>query len=218
MTDVIPIRFSPKFLEKFGNAVAEWWNDKWKKTTLYYKTDGIHMNDPRELLTAEFVPDSKTEIFLNGLQPYSNDMKAYLVHKYILKDRKFKYVSDSIQWHIVEKWQTPQQTIDLGFQGDCEDASLLWLKLVELAKIPSFRCKICCGYVKTNGGQAGHAYGTYLTEEGNRWVSMDLTYYTNLLKVEDRAAVKDISRYKAIWFSFNKKIIWSQKDMEVKIA
>jgi len=210
MTDIIPIRFSPKFLEKFGNAVADWWNSRWKKTVVVYDTGNGEMKDPRDLLNAKFEPTPELQSFLDSIKSLDNDSKAYKIHRWILKDLGMKYKSDSEIWHKTEYWQTPQQSLSLK-SGDCEDFSLLWLKITEIAGIPSYRCKIYCG--DTDGG--GHAYPCYLSEEGNRWVSMDLTYYAKILQIEYRAAVQNIRYYGRVWFSFNRSAIFAQHDTQI---
>uniref|UniRef100_A0A6M3MA72 DOD-type homing endonuclease domain-containing protein n=1 Tax=viral metagenome TaxID=1070528 RepID=A0A6M3MA72_9ZZZZ len=133
MADVIPIRFSSKFLEKFGDTVAEWWNDRWKKTTVYYPTDGVTMTDPRELLKAKFEPTPKLQSFLDSIKSLDNDDKAYMIHRWILKTLPFKYKSDSEIWHKTEYWQTPQITLELG-TGDCISADQMVITKVGLKK------------------------------------------------------------------------------------
>ena len=211
MPDVISIRFSTKLLEKFGSVVESWWNNRWKQTTVRYPTDGVVMKDPRELLRAKFEPTPETLAFLESIKGKTHDEKAYLIHKWILRDFGFKYKSDKDIWNKTEYWQTPQQTQELH-TGDCEDASLFWTKLAELAGIPAFRRKAYCG--DTDAG--GHCYPAYLTVEGNRWVSMDLTYYAKVLRVEYRAAIQNMRYYGRVWFTFNEKLIWAQHDTEIR--
>ena len=65
MAEVIPIKLSKKLLDKFGDAVANWWDNKWNKTTVYYKTGNLEMTDPRDLLRKPFEPTPKTVLFLS---------------------------------------------------------------------------------------------------------------------------------------------------------
>jgi len=210
---VIPIRFSKALLEKFGAAIEQYWNGQWKQTTIQYQVDGTTFTDPRTLLTASFTPDKQTEDFLALIKDYDNDEKAFEIHRFILTTRKFKYISDKIAWNKTEKWQTPQETQD-RMTGDCEDASLYWLKLAQLSGIPSYRRKCYCG----DTAVGGHCYPCYLTEEGNRWVSMDLTYYYRVIRVEYRAALQDIDLYGNVWFTFNESMCWAQHDTIIKIG
>lgn len=211
MAKVIPIRFSDKLLDKFGDVLANWWDTRWNKTTVYYSTGNLEMNDPRDLLRADFVPTPLVIAFLDSIKNKTLDEKAYMIHKWILRTFGFKYKTDRVVWNKSEYWQTPQETLAL-VTGDCEDASLLWMKLTELAGIPSYRCKVYCG--DTDAG--GHAYPCYLTVRGNRWVSMDLTYYANVLQVKHRADVQNISYYGRVWFTFNRSTIWAQHDTTIK--
>ena len=211
MAEVIPIKFSKKLLEKFGDAVADWWNSAWGKTTVYYPIDGVTMTDPRTLLEKPFEPTPKLQSFLDLIKDEENDEKAYQIHRWIMRDFGGQYKSDLVVWHKTEKWQTPQETLEMQTY-DCEDVSLLWMKLAMLVGIPAYRRKIYCGDVP----EGGHAYPCYLTEEGNRWVSMDLTYYARVLRVENRAAQSDIRYYGRVWWTFNETHIWTQHDTVIR--
>ena len=206
------LKFNDGFLAKFGDVLSDWWDSKWHKTTVNYNNGNLATTDPRGLLKAAFDPDIETQTFLNSLHPgMSNDEKAYLIHKYILRGLEFKYKTDLVVWNKSEYWQTPQQTMNMR-TGDCEDASLIWMKLSELAGIPKYRRKLYCG--DTDLG--GHCYPVYLTEEGNRWVSMDLTYYARVLQVANRGDVQDVRYYGRVWFTFNESTIWAQHDTKVE--
>ena len=160
------------------------------------------LGDPLSLLRE---PLSSPEIneFLAEHYNDSDDEKAFQAHLFIKYRLRIKYLADSIAWNKTEYWQTPQITINRG-TGDCEDQTLLWMKLMQLLNVPSYKCMALGGYVFNEdiGEVEGHCYPVYFT--GTRAVNMDLTYYIRILRIKDRATFRIPNKnYLSFWWAFN---------------
>lgn len=53
----------------------------------------------------------------------------------ICVNRRIKYVTDTERWNRADKWQRPQETLDLG-TGDCEDYAILKAHMLVNAGVP----------------------------------------------------------------------------------
>lgn len=98
----------------------------------------------------------------------------------------------------------------------CEDGGILLASLMRCAGIPSYRVKLCAGWVKTDKGQEGHAYVIYLADD-DEWYVLDWCYWPNesvknFLKLKHN---KQTSKYKEIWWTANDEFTWAQTNTEV---
>lgn len=118
------------------------------------------------------------------------------------------YTADDKKWKLVERWQTPEETLT-SLTGDCEDGAILIAALARYKGVPSNRILIMCGSV--DGG--GHCWAAYRPNEYPlNWVFMDWCYWysPNTPNVRTKYYIKDTtiyddpkSQYYSIWFAFN---------------
>ena len=186
--------------KKFAKELDEFWHTRMNPIDLRLRISDSVFGSPVLLLKDELCTTQVSE-FLADHYKDSDDDKAFWCHYFIKHILKVKYKSDKEVWDKVEHWQTPQITA-LRKTGDCEDQTLLWMKLMQMLDVPSYKCMALGGYVYNNGVTVGHCWPVYF--DGIRAVNMDLTYYVRVLKVKDRATFRiPQGSYVSMWWAFN---------------
>lgn len=133
----------------------------------------------------------------------SNDEKAMNALKTVIN--MIDYVSDQSQFKRPETWLFPFETMQTR-KGDCEDGAILLANMMLKAGIPYWRVRLNAGEVK--GG--GHAWVTYLRESDGEWYTFDWCYWPESSTRWKKW--KNSERYFKIWFSWNKRFIFSDED------
>ena len=189
-------------LVKFRKELEDYWNNKMEPI---YKRVWVRDNKieyPVDMLKTHINDDRVTE-FINTYKYSVDDFKAYIAHYFIKKVLNIRYKTDKESWDMIEYWQTPQETLEKG-TGDCEDQTILWMKLMQLLDVPSYKCLAIGGEVVSGNNLTGHCYPVYFT--GIRPVNMDLTYYSYIRKIQNRYTFKiPLNNYKTFWWAFNWK-------------
>jgi hypothetical protein len=135
-----------------------------------------------------------------------------------------EYVGDNESSECPEFWQFPFETLQSGM-GDCEDGAILMASLMIQAGIPSYRVKICAGYVQESptAPQGGHCYCIYLADRGWRkqeWVVLDWCYYEDPDVAPEKKPLAKNGGYKgyyqSLWFTFNNEYSWNQEGLEIE--
>lgn len=219
--------YSYKFYKMFKTICDKYleasWNNNWPKANIMFVTEtGMPAQNVRTKLnciskTVEEKIKAKALAITSCTQ--ENDEKVFLLFNWVYQN--IKYVQDSQSHLKVDFWQTPDETWSRK-TGDCEDHTLLLMKMTELAGVPVWRMKACCGYIAFNDKKFGHCYPIYLREEYNEWALLDTTFYTRLcvddwsngLRHLESAAQK--ASYNEIWFCFNRDYGFAQKDILLK--
>ncbi len=94
------------------------------------------------------------------------------------------------------------------------------------AGIPSWRVKVCAGYVQASSTAplGGHGYAIYLadrddSERGFEWVILDWCYIADpKVEIQNKPLAREGGQqnaYKDIWFTFNDEYSWSQTWFEI---
>jgi len=198
-------------IKRFPKVCAFYWNSHWRKGTIMFTTEsGAQVTDVRNILKTP--AGHELAELANQLSKPTSDETALeclnWVHQHI------KYYPDSVRHNKAEKWQTADETLKLK-TGDCEDMSILWIKLCELAGVPNWRRKIACGDAKDPFGQiVGHAYGLYLTDDFV-WTSLDAAYYPLQSIANFGKPHSELVNYRKIWFTFNETYSWHQKSTTI---
>lgn len=184
---------------KYREQLTNFWHKRMKPLDMW-----IVIN--KELIRPPSVFDkplinSKAITFIKRIKNLPDDYKAYKCHYFILEELKIKYKRDLEAHDVVDYWQSPEETIKLG-TGDCEDFTILWMKLMQMLNVPSYKCLAVMGMISSNGRPELHLYPVYFT--GIRSVNMDLTAYTNLMMVGNRPSFRvPNDLYLSFWWSFN---------------
>ncbi len=187
----------------------EFWNDKWPKAKITYKAQGNIIRDVRNLVCDKSFVLNKTVLKWKVL---TAEEIAYECERYVINNVTYK--GDFDVHKKAEFWQHPENTFGMG-TGDCEDGALLIASLMLIAGVPSYRLKICAGFVQnpSNSNEViGHAYCIFLRDD-ETWCVLDWCYYADNRKVVDRNEHKDLPKYKEIWFTFNSRYTWAQTDV-----
>ncbi len=128
----------------------------------------------------------------------SNDKKMKKILEYV--HNNITYVSDSKNWKVAEKWQTPKETWALK-SGDCEDGSVLIYAIAHYIGIPDYQLRIVAGDVI--GG--GHCYVIYTSNKNAIEYPIDWCYWYSISRTLSIPYVKrnEYMNGEKEWFSFN---------------
>lgn len=193
-------------MNKFPKVCEFYWNNHWAKGTILYRmTTGGDQKDVRSILqtpiNSEIISVAKT--FTGTLNE-----KALKCHKWVVSN--IAYESDEENWGKPEYWQDCNITFKKE-TGDCEDMSILLMRMMQACGIPAWRRKICCGTARDGlGRMVGHAYCLYLTEE-YVWTALDPAYYPLESVSNFGTPQSKVSNYGELWFTFNEEYSWHQR-------
>ena len=197
---------------------AEYWNSKWPKSDITYLSRPL----PNKQVTVNW--DVRNFVWSNSSQLKDiitkNDLKGDNTHKTALNCLKWvlqniKYTHDNVEQGIPEFWLFPCETLKLR-KGDCEDGAILLASLMLNTGIPSYRIKLCAGYVDHQGTKTGHAYVIFLRDD-DTWCVLDWCYWPSLASIESRKQHQDEENYEDIWWTCNNEYGWAQKNTIVKL-
>ncbi len=193
-------------LKKPKDELKEYWDNKWSKNKVIYKAQGNIKRDVRNLiLTKSYILQPIADKF----KDQTNDKKALNILRYVKTN--LSYISDITTHKVPEFWQNPEETWQTK-KGDCEDGALLIASLMRMAGVPSYRIKLCAGFVIQNNKKIGHAYVIYLSEKNNEWYTLDWCfYYLESVKAFNKTLHKDMSNYQGIWWTANDEFTWAQR-------
>jgi hypothetical protein len=183
-------------MKKFVKELDDYWHSRNHPTYKRIMTSMHKYTHPVDLLKNDDIIEIKeVKEFIEKFKNHTDDYKAYRAHYFIIRDLKIEYKTDKEAWDKLEYWQSPYITW-VKNSGDCEDFTLLWLKLMQLLGVPSYKCMAIVDY------KLGHCYPVYFT--GFRTVNMDLTYYTNVFRISNRKTFSvPQGDYKEVTVAFN---------------
>ena len=190
---------------------ADFWNSKWQKKKVVYRGQDNYLRDVRTFLEDKSdllkeVLDEFNLVSVNGDSPET----VYNIEQWVRKNIKYKP-------DVGEYWKEPEITLQDKY-GDCEDHILLIKSLSLIAGVPDYLFKVVAGYVQDPFNKnkfIGHAYGIILDDEV--WKVVDSTYFPTMIPINKRIEHKQDLRYnKGIWFTFNKEIGFSDKEIEIE--
>ena len=147
-------------------------------------------------------PSEQLKLLADKIQshPTDADQQMMAIFKYIENSRgHMKYVSDSIKWKTIEKWQTVTESAE-SLTGDCEDGAILMYALARYKGIDVNQLLIFCGEVINpyTKKREGHAYLMYKPLfDPFHWFSMDWCYFPRRERLDrrERFYVKDKKIY-----------------------
>jgi len=201
---------------KIGVPREDFWNSMWSRNSVKYKTKPGQTIDVRRVFDCswDIIPELQRIVDKITYRKTTDDDKALAILNWCREN--LIYVSDKKHHNTPEHWQSARDTF-MYKKGDCEDGSILCMKLMQLADIPAFKRKLCCGWVKgSNGSKGGHAYVIYLASN-DEWYPMDWCYYGSS-SINKFKTVKhsDREEYMDIWWTTNEQYSWSQKSFIIK--
>lgn len=199
-------------IKRFPSVWPYYFNNKWPRSNIKYRTKtGGNLVDVKTVLNSTHPNIVKEGQKLRGIR--EDDIVAKDCLRWVIARTRYKY--DIQQWNKPEYWQEAPETYALR-TGDCEDFSILLYKLMEAAGIPHWRMKLCAGWVKTVQGKGGHCYLIYLANDFE-WYILDGTYWPlTSLNSFKKIPHRKRKEYISIWWTFNKKFSWIQKDTILK--
>jgi len=201
---------------KTQDKKAEFWNNKWKKSTIRYRFQGEFFRDARTLINyPSYIAQDIVQKY--SLKKNSEELTILAIIKWC--DKHIQYDSDSKIWGKMEYWQDSDVILQ-KLKDDCDGKSTVFKALCLAAGVPDYKVKVCAGWVKdprNRRAKVGHAYPIYLWN--NQWYVVDPTYYPDYTPFEERKTHKELTNYypikKPIWWSFSKEYCFAQKDIEL---
>lgn len=190
-------------------ALKEWMNTKWEMSKITYEAQKGVSHDPRNLIYSK---SNVLEKHALALRKSSDDETAFNIFSFVRK--YMTYVGDMENSKEAEYWQNPETTWGLK-KGDCEDGAILINSLMALAGIPSWKRKVCAGWVQNDSGsKGGHAYTIYFRQDLFEWFVLDWCYYpTKTVRAWNAGTPhNEMVNYLDVWFTFNEDNTWAQKD------
>jgi hypothetical protein len=234
---VEPIEYMPfeVFEGDYGEYGPDYWNMKWEKAPIIYTGRALR----GESYTKQIDVDVKAFIQKNdailwhvitqlGLRRATPNETALAVQNFVCNFLKYKY--DEITSDCPEFWQFAFESIQSEI-GDCEDGAILIASLLINTGIPSWRVKVCAGYVQadpvvapSDEEEGGHAYCIYLADRPDserklEWVILDWCYLQDPEIIIERKPLAGDGgmegAYKDVIFTFNDEYSWAQNALEV---
>lgn len=207
---------------------ARWWNKQWKRSRVLWDLQGNGQQEVQECLL--FDQDDRNAAIgvllrMGTLPDALDDRVRFIVKRFqdlydmsVLVKYGGCYDTDSHLHDVLDYWQSPKETVDLG-KGDCDDWGLLLYCILRQANVPAWRLKCNVTNVIKQGVLEGlHFDLLYLAKTDYEWYVLEGTWYpqTALLRFlhEPRKECTDL--YGAILFTFNEEFVWAQHDFNVK--
>jgi hypothetical protein len=206
--------FKKKKEEPMTLQGADYWDNKWPKNKVTYRARGRYSMDIRNLiLNRSYILDTVVAAkSKKNAQGNNYDEMAKALLNFVIDHMTYK--SDDSVYDKPEFWQHPEITLAMGI-GDCEDGALLLASLMRVAGIPAYRVKLCAGWVKSSGGQEGHAYVIYLADD-NKWYTLDWCYWpSDSINNYKRNPHEGNKNYKDIWWTANDENSWAQNSVQI---
>ena len=186
------------------------WNHKWMQSKVMYRTKtGSKKVDIKSVFEKDS-PLVETQAIKAIKRCKTEDAKMLAIWKWTKNNIKYK--SDHFTQGMPEYWQAPMETL-LSRQGDCEDGAILMAQMAKEIGIPSYRVKLCAGWV--GDVPVGHAYLIYLLKGTDKWIILDWCYWPNKVPYRwtHKIPHKACDQYKEIWWTTNWEKSWAQKDV-----
>ena len=201
------IRFSKKFMEKFGKTVHEGWRERTLvRKIVYYFIDWRNRKKATNLQkwVKKQIDNPSPELvkLANNLKADFNDLTMINILRWVMFNAK--YISDKEKWDTPEYWETAEIAYK-NMEFDCETGSVLMLVLARLAGIPHYQIRQVAGTVKTKNGKSGHSFLVYQSDINGIEYAMDWCFYPDDRIIPKRTPYLELDYYLDEWFSFNDK-------------
>jgi hypothetical protein len=209
-----------------SKELENYWDNKRQKNVVAYKGRAIpkRKNDGGIGLQEKVQIDVRTMVTPNdaiiqrvlskhGIVGRFPDETMWNIQRWVVGN--ISYLGDDVKNYTMEYWQFPFETL-ADKTGDCEDGAILIASLAINAGIPSYRVRVVAGNVQPSptAPQGGHAYASYLRESDNQWVIIDWCYFQDSnTQIDKKMLQKTNPYYKNVWFSFNDKYSWSNREI-----
>jgi len=204
----------------------DYWNDKWKRSTVWYKA-------PKKKKVIEYIKAKNSEVINNlanvligkyKLSSSNVDNVPLSVMKWVeseFKARRFKYLLDK-----GEIWETPEEVLEAKKGYDCDSYGILMYYVIrkifqelEVWNEVKHRLKCVTGNVNRRGSipssAGGHFYLLWLHSDG-QWYTVETTYYRPVSILNfGKKPQKLNSMYGTIWFTFNESHSWAQHSIVI---
>jgi len=191
----------------------EYWNNKWSRSIIRYKTQGKYYRDVRTLIN---YPSYIAQEIVS-----KNNLKKDTEEKTILA--LIEWCSKNIYYQFDDKnygspeWWADSDIILQKFIDDCDGKACAFKTLALTCDIPDYKIHIVAGWVKDPKNlttSVGHAYPTYIFE--NKEYPCDPTYYPDWkTPFNKRQTLKEDKRYnpidKSIWWCFTKEFTFANR-------
>lgn len=211
INEIVKLKDGKDFAEK----AADYWNSKWPKNIIRYKSQGRYYRDVRTLINyPSYLADEIVK--KHKLKKNSDDLTTLAILKYVARNYTYSFdINNPNVGKFSEYWQDSDIAIQNRYR-DCEDNALVIKALSLSAGVEDYKVKIVAGWVvdpKNTEKRIGHAYNLFLYK--SKWYTIDATYFPDFSSFDKRVEHKNNKYYKSIWWTFSKSYCWSQKSVEI---
>lgn len=201
------------------SAEENYWNLKWPKTIIRYKSQGKVYRDVRTLINyPSYLADEIVKT--KRLKKDTEDKTILAILKWIVTNYHYRFDINNPVFggKFAEFWMDSDIAIQMKYR-DCEDNAILLKALSLAAGVPDYKVHVIAGWVKDPSnpkGKVGHAYPTYIFE-GKEYI-VDPTYYPDYRTTFDkRKTLQEDPRYNpiknSIWWCFTKDFCFGRKQV-----
>ncbi|MCK5522487.1 MAG: transglutaminase domain-containing protein [Thiomargarita sp.] len=205
---------------------SDYWNNKWRQAPITYGGRALRGSTERIVCDVKNFVTANDAILDEIIHDYrlkrnSHNATAQAIQKFVVSF--LGYLDDEEGSECPEFWQFPFESLQSGV-GDCEDGAILIASLMIQSGIPSYRVKVCAGYVQEaqTAPQGGHAYCIYLADRSwnnQNWVVLDWCYYEDSETAPENKPLAKEGGYNGVygelWFTFNNEYSWNQSNLEI---
>jgi len=198
---------SKKLMKMFGELIYNSYLSTFRKHTRMYPIHNGNAVDLEKFFQKCIKDEEAIALAKRLIMKYSVWLNEDGLDKMavdILREVKYRltYTPDMDQWSVGEYWQTPTETLKSG-KGDCEDGAILIVTLLRLLGVPDNRIFLNAGWVSYRNRKVGHAYVTYLGDDGAEYI-LDWCFFNDLRRIPTRKRNWYDDRYiQPVWFKGN---------------
>jgi len=204
---------------------ADYWNNKWNKSTIYYNapkrkkvTEYVQYRDIPQITDIAHILISDNPDIRHDKDGVVFTAMNWLENQF--KNGTFRYVSDQ-----GEVWEPPEETLT-SKRGDCDNFGIVtyfvireMFKQLDQWEQVKHRLKCVAGNINQRSsipsGAGGHFYCNWLHSTAE-WFTVESTYYRkNAINMFDKIPQKLNNLYGTIWFTFNEEYSWAQHSLTV---
>jgi hypothetical protein len=203
---------------------ADYWNDRWKKSIVYYSA-------PKRKKVTEYLiykPIREISEIATMIKSMSSDLDDVPLNIMKWVEKSFKKGKFTYKPDKGEIWTPPEEILKEDYKSylDCDDVAILeyyiirevFMQLKVWDKV-KHKLKCVCGnvnkYNRLPSPEGSHFYLIWLHSDGN-WYTIESTYYRRkAIDNYGQLPQKYNPAYGVIWFTFSEEYSFAQNSLVV---
>lgn len=189
-------------MRRFRTIIFELFRKRYNKGNTYYQVKPGEWVNLKRFMSLQL----ESQVMKNLAKQFSYDSwecdyRVIQILRWVHSN--ITYTSDDQLWGIPEYWEDAE-TILKNHKSDCEGGAMLIVTLARLAGVPADRIYLKTGWVNYNNKNVGHAYVSYLSDNGLEYY-LDWCYFYDSRLIRSRPFAYEQTKYDAMWFMVNDK-------------